>query len=113
MLQISKKNPNCLILLSNLDNGSEILSFLDPKTDRYLSNITFTEKDIEKVILNLDSNKAHGYEMISIRMLKICGKSIIKPLLIIYKKSLEKSCFPNEWKKGNVVPVHKKMTSSY
>ena len=41
-------------------------------------------------------------------MLKIFGKSIIKPLLIIYKKCLEKGCFPNEWKKANIVPVHKK-----
>ena len=41
-------------------------------------------------------------------MLKIYSKSIIKPLLIIYKKCLEKGCFPNEWKKANVVPVHKK-----
>ena len=51
--------------------------------------------------------------MISIRMLKICGKSIIKPLLIIYKKCLVKGCIPNEWKKANAVPDYKKMTSSY
>ena len=93
---------------SIIDNGSEIPSFLHPKTDKSLSNITFTEKDIEKIIQNLDSNKAHGHDMISIRMLKICGKSIIKPLLMIYKKCLEKGRFPNEWKKANVVPVHKK-----
>ena len=49
----------------------------------------FTEKDIEKVIQNLDLNKAHGHGMISIHMLKICDKSIIKPLLIIFKKCLE------------------------
>ena len=84
---------------SIIDNGSEIPSFLHPKTDKSLSNITFTEKDIEKVIQNLDSNKVHGHDMISIRMLKICVKSIIKPLLIIFKKCIEKSCFPNEWKK--------------
>ena len=78
-----------------------------------LSNITFTEKDIEKVMENLDSNKAHGHDMISICMLKICGKSIIKPLLIIYRKCLEKGSFPNEWKKANVFPVHKKETNSY
>ena len=46
--------------------------------------------------------------MINIRILKICGKSIIKPLVIIYKKCLEKGCFPNAWKKANVVHVHKK-----
>ena len=38
----------------------------------------FTEKDTEKFIQNLDSNKVHEHNMISIRMLKICGKSIIK-----------------------------------
>ena len=84
-----------------------------PKTDKSLSNITFTEKDIEKVIQNLDPNIAHGHDMFSIHMLKICGKSIIKPLLIIYKKCLEKVCFSNKWNKTNVVPVHKKMTNSY
>ena len=81
---------------SIVDNGSEIPSFLHPKTDKSLSNITFTEKDIEKVIQNLDSNKAHENDVISISMLKTCGKSIIKPLLIIYKKCLEKDCFLNE-----------------
>ena len=112
MLQISKKKLNYLILFAKqcsiIDNGSEIPSFLHPKTHKSSSNITFTEKHIEKVIQSLDSNKAHGHDMISIRMLKICGKSIIKPLLIIYKKCLEKGCFSSEWKKANVVPVHKK-----
>ena len=78
---------------------------MHPKTDKSLSNNTFTEKDIEKVIQSLDPNKAHGHDMISIRMLKICGKSIIKPLLIIYKNCLEKGCFPNEWKKASLLPI--------
>ena len=39
-------------------------------------------------------------------MLKICGKSIIKSLLIIYEKYLEKGCFLNEWKKAIVATVH-------
>ena len=46
--------------------------------------------------------------MISIRMLKICGKSIIKPHLIIYKNALRRVVFPTNGKKTNVVPVHKK-----
>ena len=83
---------------SIIDNGSEILAFQHPKTDKYLFNLTFTEKDIEKVTQNLDSNKAHGHDIMI----------IIKPLLIIYKKCLEKGCCPNQWKKANVVTVHKK-----
>ena len=92
---------------SIIDNGSEIPSFLQPKTDTSLSNITFTEKNTEKVIQNLDSNKAHGHYMISIRMLKMCGKSIIKPLLVVYKKWLEKGCFPNKWKQMLFLSIKK------
>ena len=38
-----------------------------------------------KVVNNLDSNKAHGHDEISIRMLKICDSSLRRPLQIIYK----------------------------
>ena len=43
--------------------------------------------------------------MINILMLKICGKSIVKTLLILVKY-LYKGCFPNEWKKANAVLVN-------
>ena len=79
---------------SVIDNGSQILH---PKPDKSLSNITFTEKDIEKVAQNLDLNEAHGHDMVSIRMLKLCRKSMIKALLIISNKCLVKDRFPNEW----------------
>ena len=46
--------------------------------------------------------------MIGILVLNICGDSISKPLEIIFKSCSEKGQFPNEWKKANVVPVHKK-----
>ena len=41
-------------------------------------------------------------------MLKICGSSVFRPLQIIYKSFLDRGKFPHEWKKANVVPVHKK-----
>ena len=68
------------------DNGCEILYLEYPKTDKSLSNNTFLENDIEKVMQNLDLNKVHGQYMINIQMLKICGKSIIKTFLTICKK---------------------------
>ena len=46
--------------------------------------------------------------MISIRMLKICGNSIYKPLQLIFRSCIENGKFPSEWEKANVVPVHKK-----
>ena len=46
--------------------------------------------------------------MVSIRMLKICDKSICKPLELIFKSCIKHGKFPNEWKMANVVPVHRK-----
>ena len=38
-----------------------------------------------KIIKNLDPNKAHVYDMISIRMLKLYGIPICKPLKRFFK----------------------------
>ena len=60
------------------------------------------------MIQNLDPNKAHGRDQISIIMLKLGNISTCKPLEIIFNRCLETGTFPNDWKKGNVVPVFKK-----
>ena len=41
-------------------------------------------------------------------MLKMCGSAIYKPLAIIFKQCVDTAIFPSEWKKGNIVPIHKK-----
>ena len=68
----------------------------------------FLSSDIAKTISYLNPNKAHGHDMLSIWMIKLCGNSICKPLSIIFNDCLNKGSFPHKWKKANVVPVHKK-----
>ena len=41
-------------------------------------------------------------------MIKLCGNSVCKPLLILFNDCLNEGKFPHEWKKANAVPVHKK-----
>ena len=41
-------------------------------------------------------------------MLQLCGNLIFKPLELIFQQDMESGSFPSEWKKGNVVPIHKK-----
>ena len=77
-------------------------------TQSRFSLVTFSEDDIEKLIQNLDPNKTHGHDQVSIRMLKLHSNSICKPLKIIFNRCWEASTFPNDWKKGNVVPIFKK-----
>ena len=77
-------------------------------TDKRLRTINFITDNIEKIIVSLNPNKAHGHDNISIRMLKICGNTICKPLELIFKQALTTGVFPSEWKKGNIVPCYKK-----
>ena len=80
-------------------------------TDERLRIINLTADNIEKTIASLNSNKAHGHENISIRILKICGDTICKPLEIVFKQALTTGAFPSQWKKGNIIPCYKKATN--
>ena len=40
-------------------------------------------------------------------MIKLCGKTIAIPLKL-FRSILEEGVFPDDWKKSNVVPIHKK-----
>ena len=41
-------------------------------------------------------------------MIKLCGKTMAIPLKLIFRSILEEGVFPDNWKKSNVVPIHKK-----
>ena len=41
-------------------------------------------------------------------MIKICDKSILKPLLILFQNSVKLSCYPDIWKKSIIIPARKK-----
>ena len=93
---------------SLLKNCSKLPTNLRYVTDKRLRIINFTTDNIEKIIASLNPNKANGHDNISIRMLKICGNTICKPLDLIFNQALTTGVFPSEWKKGNIVPCYKK-----
>ena len=45
-------------------------------------------------------------------MMQLCGKEIILPLQLLFKSMLEEGIFADDWKKSNVVPVHKKESTN-
>ena len=73
---------------SLIANGSTLPSLFPLIKEKSPANIDFSVDDIKNIINKLDSNKVHGDDMISILMLKLCDKSICKPLNIIFKSSL-------------------------
>ena len=95
-----------------IDNNSFIPANISFRTEERLPTFDICSIDIVKIIRSLNPNKAHGQDEISICMMKICASSISKPLVILFRNCLKSECSPKEWKKANIVPVHKKMINN-
>ena len=90
-----------------LDNGS-ILPDVAYKTNASVYHINITINQICDIINKMNSNKAGGYDEISVRMLQLCPSEVASPLQIIFQKCIDTGIFPDSWKYANVQPVHKK-----
>ena len=81
-----------------LMNTDSLLPNQDLVTNLVLDNIFFSDFELQKQISmhirKLNINKAHGFDGITIRMLKICDTSISKPVCLIFKKCIEMGYFP-------------------
>ena len=91
-----------------LINNSTLPNSLQYVSAARLSSFSFNEEVILKIINALNINKVHGHDDISIRMIKLCSKSVVKPLSIIFKNCIDTGTFPDIWKRSNIIPVHKK-----
>ena len=91
-----------------IKNNSVLPPVLYKTNTTRISSFRVTNKDILSMIKSLDSSRSHGYDNISIKMIKICSELATISTRIIFEESLEKGIFPEIWKKANVVPVHKK-----
>ena len=91
-----------------MNNNSVLPTDLPQLTNKGLDSIHVSSSNIAKIISHLDPNKAHGHDVLTIPMTKLCGNSICKPLSITFNDGLNEGKFPHEWKKANVVPIHKK-----
>ena len=91
-----------------LKNDSVLPSRQEFLTEEKLCSLDFSNDEILKLIRSLNVHKAHGHDDISIRMIKICDKSLIKPLIILFQNPIKPSHYPGIWKKFDIKPVHKK-----
>ena len=79
---------------SLISNSIKLPSHIKYLTDNRLFFVSFSHDKIAKLIQNLDPNKTHGHDDISIRIVKVCGPSICKPLEIAFNQCLKTGVFP-------------------
>jgi hypothetical protein len=84
------------------------LDCMNPKTCEEISSIEISECEVERYLNNLDTSKAYGLDGIPPRLLKECSKETSSSLCSLFHKSIETGRVPREWKKANVIPIHKK-----
>ena len=93
---------------SLIPNNSSLPAGINYITDKRVSTVTFSARDIGKIVQNLDSNKTHGHDNLSIRMLKY----VMILLVYCWRKCLKKLflmvCFLLNGKKKILLPFTKK-----
>ena len=71
-------------------------------------DIKFCPEHIQKLLGNINFNKACGPNEIHGKILKKCASNLTFPLSCLFKLSYNSGIIPSEWKLAHVVPVHKK-----
>ncbi|KAF0772032.1 putative RNA-directed DNA polymerase [Aphis craccivora] len=72
-----------------------------------LSSWIIDQNEIHDFLNNLDINASTGPDGVPSIILKLCSFKLIKPLHLIFNKSLSIGNFPNIWKKSFITPIHK------
>ncbi len=72
-----------------------------------VTSIRTNANEIFELINKLKSGKAPGPDGITSTMLKLTVGQITKPLTILFNLSLSEGKIPDDWKRANVVPIHK------
>ena len=80
----------------------------NPNTpDFNLNSITIIEQDVNDQLDNLNVNKPGGPDEISPKLIKALGYHLVKPLTLLFNKSLQLGQVPCQWKMANCSAIFK------
>ena len=88
-----------------LDSQAPEVGLTDHPT---LPPIKVTEERVQKMLKNLNANKAAGPDLISPRLLKELATELAPVLTHLFQATINTGTIPHQWKSANVSPVFKK-----
>ena len=76
--------------------------------DATLTEFSITEDAVRHSLQDLVVSKACGPDGVSARILRECANELAVRLCKLFRMSLRKGCFPEQWAEANIVPIFKK-----
>lgn len=73
-----------------------------------LCTIEILEEEVLKLLKGVDLNKSPGPDHIPPIFIYKCAESLVTPITILFKKSLNIGKMPKIWKSAFITPIHKK-----
>ena len=86
-------NDYFILQCTTIDTGSEIPQET-PVTTTLITDFVIPEEKILNIIRSLNPNKAHGWDEISVRMIKLSDDALVLPLKTIFINCLRCGLFP-------------------
>ena len=83
------------------------------QSDKTLSIIHTTEREVLMLLEKVDISKACGPDGIGNKILKLSSNGIKKSFTNLLNLSFQKGEYPTEWKRANVSPIYKKDNHQY
>jgi len=91
-----------------IEDGSSLPDFSINVDAPILNDVPITPEIVYTKLSNLNPNKAAGPDNWPPKVLKEMAEQLCIPLTILFRKSLNTSTLPTSWKRGHVIPIHKK-----
>jgi hypothetical protein len=92
-------------------NNKDCLSYLHQNFIKLFSTMKLSNTstyETEKIIYSMKPKNSHGYDEISLMILKVSATYVLLPLTYIFNKILQTGIFPNRLKFLEVKPLYKK-----
>ena len=92
--------------ISTVNNEKEITENLN-LPNHSLTSILITEQDVKDQLTNLNCNKPGGPDEIMPKLIKTVSTNLVKPLTLLFNRSLQLGQVPSQWKMANVSAIFK------
>ena len=94
-------------VFSNPDIETDI-NIESPNLEEKISDLEITEEDFVKAINLMPANSAGGPDKFPACILKECKYELAKPLMLIWRKSLDTGIIPQQFLQQTTIPIYKK-----